>query len=160
MSGVLASKSQDEQLVVFQLLNQTYAVEISKVQEIIRLEKITRLPNAADFIEGVINLRGKIVPIIDLCKRFGLYAEDYSPSQIVITEIGEHVVGMMVGQVQEVYRVPVSSIEPPPSMINGIDASYLRGIVLREDGLIILLNPDHVLFQHERDNLDQIDLSA
>ena len=146
--------SREDQLVVFQLAQQTYGIDIASVYEIIRMEKITRVPRTPDFIEGVINLRGKIIPVIDLCKRFNLAeTEKTSSSRIIIVDVGGNTIGIIVDAVSEVLSVPADSIEPPPPMIHGIDAAYLRGIAILDDRLIILLNLDKLLYEQEKSEL-------
>ncbi|MDK2820339.1 MAG: purine-binding chemotaxis protein CheW [Clostridia bacterium] len=145
------------QLVVFRLANETYGVDINHVQEIIRMQDITEIPRTPDFIEGVINLRGRIIPVIDLHKRFGLpEAETNSNTRIMVVELEKVTVGMIVDSVSEVLRMPTTSIEPPPSMINGIDVAYLKGVGKWEDNrLIILLDLERVLKEREQRQLEQ-----
>ncbi len=151
-----AAEEREVQLVVFQLLDQTYGIDIAAVHEIIRMESITYVPRAPEFIEGIINLRGRIIPVIDLGKRFNLSTgERTKASRIIIVEVGGVTVGMIVDAVLEVLRVPATSIEPPPPIIHGIEAAYLRGIVLWNEKLIILLNLDRILFEHEQRALEE-----
>lgn len=148
--------SREDQLVVFQLSEQTYGIDIASVYEIIRMETITRVPRTPDFVEGVINLRGRIIPVIDLCKRFSLtYAERTNSSRIIIVDVGGSTIGMIVDAVSEVLRVPVDSIEPPPPMVHGIDAAYLRGIAILDSRLVILLNLEKILYDQERNQLQE-----
>lgn len=150
--------SREDQMVVFQLSGQTYGIDIASVYEIIRMEKITRVPRTPDFVEGVINLRGKIIPVIDLCKRFNLdYSGETSSSRIIIVDVGGNTIGMIVDAVSEVLRVPADCIEPPPSMIHGIDAAYLRGIAIMDDKLIILLNLEKIFYEHEVEELKEFE---
>ena len=137
----------EEQLVAFQLSGQAYGVDIASVFEIIRISAITRVPRTPHFVEGVINLRGKIIPVIDLCKRFNLpQSEKTNASRIIIVEVEGNTIGMVVDGVSEVLSIPVDSIEPPPPMIHGIDAAYLRGISIIEGILTILLDLEKVLY--------------
>lgn len=153
--------SREEQLVVFQLSEQTYGIDIASVYEIIRMETITRVPRTPDFVEGVINLRGRIIPVIDLCKRFGLaYSERTSSSRIIIVDVDGSTIGMIVDAVSEVLRVPVDSIEPPPPMVHGIDAAYLRGIAILDKRLIILLNLEKMLHENESNELKEFELET
>jgi len=154
-------KEREEQIVVFQLAEQNYGVDIAGVYEIIRMENITRVPRAPSFVEGVINLRGRIIPVIDLRKRFGMPAAEHTrASRIVIVEMGGTTVGMVVDAVLEVLRIPASSIEPPPPVIHGIEAAYLRGIALWDDRLIILLNLERILYDKEKKALAQMEQTA
>src|SRR4030088_1659713 len=133
------------QLVVFQLGAELYGVEIARVHEIIRLQAVTRVPHAPAFVEGVINLRGKVIPVVDLRRRFGLpLAEHTRASRIVVVEIGDQVVGIVVDGVSEVLRINPALIEPPSPVVAGIDSEYLRGIARLPDRLVILLDLDRV----------------
>jgi purine-binding chemotaxis protein CheW len=137
----------EEQLVAFQLTGQNYGIDIDSVFEIIRVSTITKVPRTASFVEGVINLRGKIIPVIDLCTRFSLPRnEKTSESRIIIVDVEERTIGMVVDGVSEVGRVPVDSIEPPPPMIHGIDSAFLRGISIIDSTMLILLNLKKVIF--------------
>jgi purine-binding chemotaxis protein CheW len=144
------------QLVVFQLEEETYGVEINHVQEIIRMQSITQIPRTPAFIEGVINLRGRIIPVIDLHKRFNLSRlEITNNTRIMVVELGQVTVGMIVDSVSEVLRLPATSIEPPPPIITGIDVAYLQGVGKWNDRLIILLDLDRVLRESEQRQLQQ-----
>lgn len=146
--------SAEEQLVVFQLAGETYGIDISSVHEIIRMQTITQVPRTPEFVEGVINLRGKIVPVIDLHKRFGLpVGEETQNSRIMVVEVNGVTVGMIVDSVSEVLRLPVANIEPPPPMLSGVDVAYLRGVGKWQEQLIILLDLDKVLYDHEQRQL-------
>ncbi|MCL4531629.1 MAG: chemotaxis protein CheW [Actinobacteria bacterium] len=144
----------EEQLVVFELANEVYGVDISRVQEIIRMTTITRLPRAPEFVEGVINLRGKVIPVVDLKKRFGLQeGERTKASRIVVVDVGDHTIGMVVDAVSEVLRVPSGAVEPPSPVVTTIESDYIRGIAKLEGRLIILLDLDKVLSWDEKRKL-------
>ena len=131
----------ETQLVVFDLASEFYGVDIGDVREIIRMQSITRVPGAPPFVEGVINLRGSVVPVVDLRKRLALTInEQTQESRIVVVDIAGRDVGVIVDGVNEVLRIPLSSIDPPSSMITDSDSDYLRGIARLEDKLIILLD--------------------
>lgn len=123
------------QLVIFLLDGEEYAIPISDLQEIIRIPNITPIPSAPEFILGILNLRGKIVVVVDLEKRFHLIRENNEkPGHIIITEVGENTFGVMVDMVTEVLRVAVSSIQPTPFLSSSkIHADYLKGVVVIED---------------------------
>jgi purine-binding chemotaxis protein CheW len=151
----VAPASDERQLVVFQLGAELYGVEIARVHEIIRLQTITRVPRSPSFVEGVINLRGKVIPVVDLRRRFGLpTAEHTRASRIVVVELGDQVVGIIVDSVSEVLRVSSVSIEPPSPVVAGIDSEYLHGIAKLTDRLVILLDLDRILARDERRALD------
>ena len=139
------------QLVVFDLATEAYGVDISAVREIIRLQDITRVPRAPSFVEGVINLRGKVIPVIDLRKRFSLpISEESTENRIVVVDIGGQDIGVVVDAVNEVLRISSDSVEPPSSVITGAESDYLLGIAKLEDRLIILLDLERVLSDEER----------
>jgi purine-binding chemotaxis protein CheW len=148
---------QVEQLVVFQLAKETYGVDISSVREIIRMQAITDVPKTPDFVEGVINLRGKVIPVIDLHKRFDLPAiEETQHTRIMVVEVENVTVGMIVDSVSEVLRIPTDSIDPPPPVISGVDAAYLRGVGKLDNRLIILLDLAQILQKKEIDVIEEI----
>jgi purine-binding chemotaxis protein CheW len=151
----LAANGDEQQLVVFQLGAELYGVEIARVHEIIRLQTVTRVPHAPAFVEGVINLRGKVIPVVDLRRRFGLPVADHTrASRIVVVEIGDQVVGIVVDGVSEVLRVNKGTIEPPSPVVAGIESDYLLGIAKLPERLVILLNLDRVLARDERRALE------
>jgi len=151
----LAANGDEQQLVVFQLGAELYGVEIARVHEIIRLQTVTRVPHAPAFVEGVINLRGKVIPVVDLRRRFGLPLGDHTrASRIVVVEIGDQVVGIVVDGVSEVLRVNKGTIEPPSPVVAGIESDYLHGIAKLPERLVILLNLDRVLARDERRALE------
>lgn len=154
----LAEREQSEnliQLVSFTLDKEEFGIDILKVQEINRTPNITRVPNCPDFIEGVINLRGRIVPIIDLRKRFGMQAAEQSKdTRIIVVEVLSKIVGFIVDSVSEVLRIPHSVIDPPPPLVAGIRAEFIEGIGKLENRLLILLNLEKILSAAELQSLD------
>ena len=150
-----AAAGDEQQLVVFHLGAELYGVEIARVHEIIRLMQVTRVPRAPSFVEGVINLRGKVIPVVDLRRRFGLPQADHTrASRIVVVELSEQVVGIIVDGVSEVLRVNTATIEPPSPVVAGIDSEYLSGIAKVGEQLVILLDLDRVLAREERRALE------
>jgi purine-binding chemotaxis protein CheW len=150
--------AEEVQLVVFKLktgdLVCEYGVPITKVHEIIPMVAPTRLPQVPDFVEGIINLRGKIIPIIDLKKRFGMNASDItSESRSVVVEVEGQTIGIIVDEVSEVLRLSADSIEPPPTVVGGIAADYLTGVGKMENRLLILLDMDKILNEGEKADL-------
>lgn len=146
---------ESEQVVVFDVANESYAVNIARVHEIIRLQQITVIPGAPLYVEGVINLRGKVIPVLDLRKRFHLaMVESTRSSRIVVVEIDQQTIGLVVDGVSEVLRMEGDQIEPPSPLVTGIDSSYLRGIAKLEGRLIVLLDLDKVLSQSEKQQLE------
>lgn len=145
------------QLVSFVIENEEFGIDILTVQEIIRHVEITRVPNAPSFVEGVINLRGHIVPVVDLRKRFGLprRAPDKN-TRIVVVELDNRVVGFVLDAVKEVTRVERSVIEPAPELTLSIDTQYIKGVAKLEDRLLILLDLGEVLSVEEQQALTPI----
>ncbi|HSV32346.1 MAG TPA: chemotaxis protein CheW [Atribacteraceae bacterium] len=141
----------EQQLVAFQLGEETYGIDIARVQEIIRLQQITEVPGAPDFVEGVINLRGRVIPVIDLRKRFALAKrEDRKSARIIVVEVHPHTVGMIVDAVDEVLRITEDQIEPPSPLIASIEAEYIRGVGKLPDRLLVLLDLGKVLKKEEK----------
>lgn len=153
-------REETTQLVIFKLGQEEFGVDILQVREIEKLDQgITRVPKAPHFVEGVINLRGEIIPIVDLRKRFGLTLPPLGhDSRVIIVEVGENLVGMLVDAVVEVLRIPVSSIEPPPPITKGVDAYYLAGVAKIAERLIVLLNLDRALSPDEAKELAEAEL--
>ncbi|HTJ26124.1 MAG TPA: chemotaxis protein CheW [Candidatus Limnocylindria bacterium] len=149
------------QVVSFKLGSEEYGVDIAQVQEINRMVAITHVPRAPQFMEGVINLRGQLIPIIDLRARFGMpRAEHTKNTRIVVTEIGAKRVGMVVDSVSEVLRLATEHIEDAPEMITGVDTEYIRGVGKIEDRLIILLDLARIISGAEKRELDATELEA
>ncbi len=155
--GVGSNADRMMQAVVFNLADQVYAVDINDVLEIIRPETITRVPGSPDFVEGVIKLRGRVIPVIDLAGRFGLArtAPAAENSKIMIVEAGGATVGMVVDNVAEVLQFSREQIKPPPQIVTGRETAYLKGIVLAGERLIILLDVDRILHEKEKEALEE-----
>lgn len=147
-----ASKEQrEEQLVVFRLAEESYGLDIGAVQEIITWQPVTRVPRTPAFVEGIINLRGNVIPVVDLRKRFGLgQTEAGRETRIVVVEIGALVIGLVVDGVSEVLRVPAEQIEASSAVISGVDTDFIRGVAKTAERLIILLDADQILAGREQ----------
>lgn len=151
--GALTAGSHLLQLVTFRLGGEEYAVDILKVQEINRMVDITAVPNAPSYVEGVINLRGKVIPVINLRKKFSLDAKELdSHSRIMVVDIGT-TIGLIVDSVSEVLRLPSDTVEPPPPMTGSIGSEYIRGIGKLEDRLLILLDIERLIGKAEEAQL-------
>ena len=142
---------EEVQLVVFKIGDEEFGVEINQVREIGKLISITRMPKAPVFIEGVVNLRGKIITVIDLAKRLDLPSAGRTDStRIMVVEVGEDTVGMIVDSVSEVLRLSTDNIEDTPALIDTeVHKQYLRGVGKSEDRLLILLDLNEVLSTEE-----------
>lgn len=149
--------AQELQLVAFQLGEESYGVDIAQVQEIIRMQPVTKVPGAPTFVEGVINLRGRVIPVLDLRKRFNLPARrDTKDTRIVVVEVPPHTVGMIVDAVDEVLRINEEKVEPPSPFIASIDTEYLKGVGKLEGKLLILLDLAKVLSKEEKNALEDL----
>ena len=147
------------QVVSFKLGSEEYGVDIGQVQEINRMVAVTHVPRAPQFMEGVINLRGQLIPIIDLRTRFGMdRAEHTKSTRIVVTEIGTKRIGMVVDSVSEVLRLPLEQIEEAPDMISGVDTEYIRGVGKLDERLIILLDLGKIVTLAEKRDLEVVEL--
>ncbi|MDR2800984.1 MAG: chemotaxis protein CheW [Desulfovibrio sp.] len=154
------TKRQDDellQLVTFSIGEEEFGVDILKVQEIIRTMEITKVPRAEAFVEGVINLRGKVIPIIDLRRRFGLDSKAHDKhTRIIVIEINTLIVGFVVDSVSEVLRIPAGTVEPPPPVVAGLDSDYISGVGKLQDRLLILLDLDKLLSGEVIESLTQL----
>lgn len=147
---------QELQLVIFRLAKEEYGLPITKVQEINRLVPITKLPQTPSFMEGIINLRGRIIPVVDLRKRFQVAADEYNDdTRIIIVEVSGQTVGIIVDAVNEVVRLNSDSIEPPPPAFV-LDARYIQGVGKLDGRLLILLDIDSILTAQEEIALRQM----
>lgn len=148
---------QEIRLTIFNIGEEEYALDIMKVVEILRPQKVTRLPNTPDFIEGVINLRGTVVPIIDLRKRFGIKIQGHENERILLTRVSGEIVGLLVDGVKEVYSLYRGDVVPPPAMVKGIKTEYIEGVGKAGERLIIILNLDKILSTEEMLLLESIE---
>ncbi|MFO0891392.1 MAG: chemotaxis protein CheW [Isosphaeraceae bacterium] len=131
------------QLVGFRLDNEDYAIAITKIQEIILMKPITRIPQVPDFIEGLINLRGSVIPIVNLRKRFGLPHRDLDDeTRTIVVNVHEKTVGCVVDAVTQVIRIDRDLVQPPPLSVLAVNHQYLAGLARLEDRLLIILDID------------------
>ncbi len=147
------------QLVGFIIGKEYFGVDILMVQEIIRAAPITAVPNSPEFVEGVINLRGSIIPVVELRKRLNLFMQDSKPedSWILILNIEGRVTGFIVDSVTEVLKIDETTIEPPPDIVvAGLESQYIRGVCKIDEKLLILLNFDHILLVEEIKKLKEM----
>jgi purine-binding chemotaxis protein CheW len=151
----------ENQLVVFDLAGEHYGVDIAAVESIIKIQPITVVPRAPQFVEGVTNLRGKVLPVIDLRKRLGLPHEAPArDARIVVVEMGGATVGMVVDGVTEVLRINPESIEPPSPLVTTVDSAFIKGIAKVNDSLVILLDLSKVLSSEEAVGLHPVKASG
>lgn len=145
-------------VIVFDLGHEQYGVEVDKVKTIERMMPLTRVPKTPDFVKGVINLRGVVVPVIDLRGRFGLPETEYTKDTRIIIVNAENVeVGLIVDSASDVVDVDSDSIVDPPEVVGGVKAKYLRGVAkMEDDRLLVMLNLSEVLNKSEIVQLEQI----
>jgi len=138
------------QLVTFTLGTEEYAVNILKVQEINRMTEIAKVPNAPTYVEGVINLRGRVIPVVNLRERFSMTEKERdAQSRIMIMDIQGLTIGLVVDSVSEVLRIPASTVDPTPAMATAMSTEFITGIAKLEDRLIILLDLDKLIEKTE-----------
>ncbi len=139
----------DLHLVTFRIGTEIFGVPISSVQEIVRVPQITRIPQSPEFVEGVVNLRGRIIPVIDMHKRLGRQRSDSEgrdiKNRILVVEAGRMLIGVIVDAVEEVIKLSEERVEAAPAMVAGIDNQYLKGIGKLEEHLLILIDIEKIL---------------
>jgi purine-binding chemotaxis protein CheW len=136
----------EKQMVLFELGNETYGLDIATVHEIIRMQPITKVPKAPVYVEGVINLRGKVIPVIDIGKKFGFEkAERAKNNRIVVVYLQDTTLGIIVDAVTEVVRIPNASIEPVSDIVTTGNSDYLQGIAKLANKMVILLALEKLL---------------
>ncbi len=129
----------DERLVLFELGGESYGVNVNQVQSIIPMQDIITVPGAPSFVEGVVNLRGEVVPVVDLRARFNLPPANERKAVIVIVELDDLQVGLIVDKVTEVTKMAEAAIEPPSPLLVTINTAYLRGIGKFKDERVVIL---------------------
>jgi len=145
------------QLVSFNIDEEEFGVDILKVQEIIRTVQITQVPNAPAFVKGVINLRGKVIPIVDLRMKLGKEKKkDDNNTRIIVVDLESKTIGFIVDSVSEVLRIPKNITEAPPEIVSGINSEYITAVGKLEDRLLILLDLEKILSAKENDNIKRI----
>ncbi|MDI9369739.1 MAG: chemotaxis protein CheW [Synergistaceae bacterium] len=147
----------EQQLVVFGLGNEEFGIDISSVMEIVKIQHITTVPQSMDFVEGIVNLRGVIVPIVDLNKKFmtAMHSNsDDAEMRIIVVHMAGQNIGIMVDAVSEILRVPDEAIEPtPPIVSSGISSDFIKGVAKVDDRLIIFLDLDRIFSAEEQEAL-------
>jgi len=142
------------QLVSFKMCNEEFGVDILSVQEINRMSEITKIPNSPEYVEGVINLRGRVIPVVDLRTKLNFpKAEQSANSRIIIVEVSARVIGFIVDEVSEVLRIPASITEAPPSLTSGVNSEFITSVAKLEDRLIILIDLERVFSAEDKKEL-------
>ncbi len=157
-AGGPARAPSELQLVCFRMGGEEFALSIMRVREIVRPLKVVRVPRAPSFVEGVVNLRGAILPVIDLRRRLGLAGvDDERRVRFLVVALKDSVVLFIVDEVDEVIRASRDSVLPAPSVVRGVDVSYLLGVLPVGDRLVMLLHPERVLTGAEADELRRLE---
>lgn len=144
-------------VIVFKLRNEQYGVDLQQIRSIERLQSVTEVPQSENFIKGIINLRGEIIPLIDLKERLhGTEAEHLDSTRILIIQIGETLVGLIVDAATDVKDIDASQIQPAPPLVGGITKEYLKGVITIEEKLLILLDLEKILGLDEIEALEEV----
>jgi len=149
MNEIVQTKNESNellQLVSFKISNEEFGVDILCVQEINRMLQITKMPNTPEFIEGVINLRGRVIPVLDLRIKLGMPRKEHDKNtRIIVVELKGKTIGFIVDEVSEVLRIPKSITEAPPEMVGGVNSDFITSIGKLDDRLLILLDLEKIL---------------
>jgi purine-binding chemotaxis protein CheW len=145
------------QLVSFELNGEEYGIDILSVQEINKMTQITKVPNSPTFVEGVINLRGRVILVIDLRTRLNIEKKEHDKdTRIIVVEIKKRTIGFIVDAVNEVLRIPVNVTEAPPELVSGIDSEFIKAVGKLEDRLLILIDLEKILSATETEKISQV----
>jgi purine-binding chemotaxis protein CheW len=153
------AETDTSQYLTFMLSGEEYGVDILRVQEIKGWDSATKIPNTPSFVKGVINLRGTIVPVIDLRERFNLECREYGPTTVVIVlkvigGSGDRIMGVVVDAVSDVYNVRNDSVRPAPEISGVIDTDFVRGLATVDEKMVIVLDIDHLITEGVMDNVE------
>jgi purine-binding chemotaxis protein CheW len=144
----------ENQVVIFRVGNELYGVDIASVESIIKMQAITAVPHAPQFVEGVTNLRGIILPVIDLRKRFGLGQIDATKdSRIIVVALDGTKLGMVVDAVSEVLSIAEGTVEPPSPLVSTVDTAFIQGIAKLDGRLVILVNLEKIFSRVEKEEM-------
>ena len=157
----MADTDKQVQLVTFQLGDEHYGIDIMEVKEIVRIQEVRSIPNAPAYVEGIFNLRGDIIPIINLHKRFDLKRatlsdEDRLLSGFVIVDLGGMQIGIVIDKVSRVVTINAKLIQPPPQTMTGIGSEYIQGVANDKSGYLIILNTQRLFNPKELQQLGRI----
>jgi purine-binding chemotaxis protein CheW len=148
----MAVKVNDEritQVIGFRIHDQEFGINIYQVQEVYKMQEITNVPNSPEFVAGVINLRGKVIPVVDIRKYFSINHPPESNARIIITEIKKRTIGIIVDEVSEVLKIPSGCIEPPPDLTISVKSGYITGVAKLRGRLLILLDMNSMFSDEE-----------
>ena len=145
------------QLVIFKIGNEEFGVDILIVHEINKMTQITKVPNAPDYVEGVINLRGRVIPVIDFRTKLGLLRKEHDKdTRIIVVEIEGRTIGFIVDAVSEVLRIPANVFEAPPELVSGIDSDFISSVGKLDDRLLILIDLNKMLSANEKKEIIKV----
>lgn len=149
----------ENQYVVFKLDEEEFGIDIMNVKEIIPYQESMQVPNTPDFIEGIINYRGNVIPIINLKRRFKLGTQEITKdTRIIVITLGNKEIGFVVDEASQTLRLEENQIDPAPDIISGVDRKYIIGVGKVDDRLLILLDLEKVLTDEEKDEIEMLDL--
>jgi purine-binding chemotaxis protein CheW len=149
------------QFISFSVGDEEYGLELLRVKEVIRVREITWLPKAPSFVKGIINLRGDVIPIIDLRDKFGLDSrEETAQTRVIVVEVEGRLMGMVVDSASQVVRIPADQIDPPPPVLGGLSQELITGVGKLEDKLVVLLDADAILTVDEKAALSTLDAAV
>ena len=160
----MAVETEIEQYLTFTLDGEQYAADVSRVREVLELLPLTKLPRMPEYMKGVINIRGSVVPVVDLRQKFGMSAvEETVDTSIIVMDVGDGekrmTVGCLTDSVEEVIEIMPESVEPPPSFGTKVDTEFISGSAKRDEQFIIVLDINRVFDEAEIASLDSGDLS-
>lgn len=161
ISANIGLSGDQDQYLTFMLGGEEYGVDIHRVEEIKGWDRVTHIPNTPDYMLGVINLRGAIVPVADLRQRFGMPMADYGPTTVVIvlrikSEDRERVMGVVVDAVSDVYDIPETGLKPPPANVSNVMMESVHSLATVDEKMIIVLDIDHLLNTSEFTAIDNV----
>ena len=153
----ISGGSQQLQLVTFMIDSEEFGVDILNVQEINKVSAITQIPGSPEFVEGIINLRGKVVPVIDLRKRFGMSAREHDErTRIIVAEMNAQTMGFIVDAVNEVLRISADSFQPPPDIVVGAHSEFFKSVANLDDKLLVLINLEKLLTRDQAESISSL----
>jgi purine-binding chemotaxis protein CheW len=149
------------QLVTFQIGNEKYGIDIMEVKEIVRNQEVRPIPNAPPWVQGLLNLRGRIIPIIDLHQRFQIAPlpvedEESDPGGILVITVSARELGIVIDKILRVLTINASELQPPPQMMSGIGSEYIQSVVSGEDGYLVILNTRRLFNPRELQSLSAL----
>ena len=153
--STLEGSKNTDQIITFKIADEEYGLEILRVKEVIQLKEVTKLPKTPQWVKGIINLRGDVIPVIDLRNKFGIKGKKVDAGRVIVVEVEKKSMGMLVDSVSHVIRIEDDQIDSMP-LFGGSTGSYVRGVAKLGDRLIVLINIDKVLTTEEKIDLQRL----